>query len=172
MRPTISVQLSPDQIRDADDLGARRQANARAGRMIPGNNLIASDQEQLRIHIEGARGECAAHVVYPLPWYRGLQTGLADLGTFIDVKTIKVPRHSLMVPMGTVRFDWAYVLVSAADHPRYEIVGWLWGAVLESVPISEPQPNRPAHVVRSGSNLLRDPWELVAIVDRVLMRSA
>jgi hypothetical protein len=93
----------------------------------------ATKEEQLNAHILGARCERAALVFFPgMTWHRHFTDfiGKPDLGSFIDVKGVGEDRRRLLSPNHNIKRDFAYLLVSAENHPYYWMAGWLWGSEL------------------------------------------
>jgi hypothetical protein len=160
----MHVYLTPDLVAEADRVAAIRQQQARKRNARHVNNFTG---DAMAIDIIGARGERAAQEAFPLEWNSVDESRLddADLGDFIDVKTTAYRTPWMKVPRVKLRPLWAYVLISAADHPHYRIVGWASGhEIKKAAPIECPQPNRPAYIVREGDAILHDARELQAIV--------
>lgn len=113
-------------------------------------------------HVHGLLGEAAVVVALGkdrVLWnyfVDGSQTSLSRLpeividGVCIDAKGISDNSLSLLVQAGTAKPDWAYVLVGVEHAPTCELIGWMWGHDVLRVELSEPQKNRPAHLVRQG----------------------
>jgi hypothetical protein len=160
----MHVYLTPDLVAEADGVAAKRQQNALKRQARPGNKFAG---DAVAAHIIGARGERAGQEAFPLEWNMFDEPRLddADLGDFIDVKTTVYRTPWMKVPRVKLKPLWAYVLISAADHPHYRIVGWTWGhEIKKAAPIECPQPDRPAYIVREGDAILHDARELQAIV--------
>jgi hypothetical protein len=160
----MHVYLTPDLVAEADGVAAIRQQQARKRNARPGNNFAG---DAMAAAVMGTRGERAAQEAFPLQWNSTDESRLddADLGDFIDAKTTAYRTPWMKIPRAKLRPFWAYVLISAADHPHYRIVGWAWGhEIKKAAPIECPQPDRPAYIVREGDVILRDARELQAIV--------
>jgi hypothetical protein len=76
----------------------------------------------------------------------------------IDVKGVPFHDRQLISPAAAIKRSWAYLLVSAQEHPRYCIRGWAWGRELAAAPLQELQPDRPCHALPAKA--LRHPQEL------------
>lgn len=160
----LYAKLATHMIEEADHVARQRQQNAIAEGRTPGNHLAAGPHD-LDLHIVGARGERAGKVMLdPIEWHKfkiGNLDGLPDLDDFIDIKTVSNDQHALLVPAHKIVSAWAYVLVSAAEHPYYWIAGWMWGHEL-----AQPQhlrfPDRPAYSVATAR--LHKPYLLQDIV--------
>ena len=157
------VTLTPEMIAEADLVGLTRQQDAaRNGRKT--TSTFGFERLLLGNRV-GARGERAGKIVFdPIHWHK-YDIGGPDLGSFIDVKATAYRPPWLKAEAGTVKPEYAYVLVGAADHPHYDVIGWIWGHELLTVPLTEPQAGRPAHVVTDTSPRLRPIHDLQRIVD-------
>jgi hypothetical protein len=158
--------IGPELIREADQLGNKRQDNAEVKDCVPGNNLQATLEQQRTLHINGARCEAASWWHYsrqgdePLTWHKRFENwhGLPDLDEFVDVKGVPYDSYRLIVPVHAFNKDFAYLLVSWQHHPTYWIKGWLWGLeLLQDGAPQQLQPGRPCYV---GVRALRPPDSL------------
>lgn len=164
----LYFRLSDAMIREADEAALKRQIDSKGRK--PGNNLVATWEEQLALNIAGCRCERACKgVLEPIVWH-AFKTGnldnLPDLSDFIDVKGVRQDNHRLIVQKKKevpVRPSWAYVLVSAENHPYYWIVGWAWGAEVLTFNVKELQPGRPTYVEIADN--LHKPFLLQRIVN-------
>ena len=78
-------------------------------------------------YILQARCEMAAWVcLRPITWRLELEDGLPTFSDFLDIRT-DVDGHEHLIVREEDPSDWAYCLVLAAGHPKYELCGWLWG---------------------------------------------
>lgn len=160
----LYAKLSDVMIKEADYWAVKRQENAIEENRTPGNNLRIPLDEQYATHELGCRTERAGKVCFSyLIWHafkKGSLIGLPDLGDFIDVKGIPEDRLNLVVQVGGLRLDWAYLLISAENHPYYWLAGWMWGKeILDRAEIRFP--GRPAYFIRK--DLLHKPYLLQQI---------
>lgn len=161
------VRLERLHLSFADKVGFQRHQNAMVNGREPCNGAPNDPVTSLEMHIMGARCEAAGKVYYnPVKWHAYKPSGirnLPDLEDWIDVKGRGKHWHHLVVQKDDDP-SWAYVLVSAEDHPLYHIVGWLWGkeAMLKKF-WDEPVPGRPAYFARRP---LRDPADLYREIRR------
>lgn len=126
------MTLGEEHLVYCDRIARQRHENAKL-HSIKGNNGgpdASSGGPALAIDILGVRGECAAYLwLKPIKWHRyheGLDfAGLPDLGNLVDVKTVGQPGRCLLL-QPNAEIEWIY-LVSGANHPEYEMQGWLWG---------------------------------------------
>lgn len=137
----------------------RHEYNYQQGR-DPGRNQ--TPEENLVEHVLGARCERAGWVFFPtLTWHRfktGAVDDTPDLGDFIDVKGVRFDHHELLVPQAKIKRDWAYLLISAEQHPYYWLAGWMWGSsLIERAPLKHSRPAyaMPAHALFSLTALQR-----------------
>jgi hypothetical protein len=166
MSVPTKIFLSDAEADYADGVARKRIQQQHVERRVSDTNgLIIDDRGRLALDLRGARGECACYV-----WMGGGRYGhwnafvdgrtvtlstLPDIWTAyapIDVKTIENRDHSLLVRQGGVKPEYLYMLIYTAAHPWHEIIGWAWGRDLLCIPLSEPQPHRPAHVMRQSHN--------------------
>ncbi len=126
----VRVTLNGEHIDYCSVLARRRQESAERNNRRGGNSGPTTGKVALDYHILGVRGECAAYLwLKPIKWhtfYESDVSGRADLGDFIDVKTIKHSGMRLIIQPNSPD-EWAYLLVNAGHHPEYAIEGWLWG---------------------------------------------
>jgi hypothetical protein len=147
MRIDLYHKQLPYETDEADDAGVKRFVwNRQMGR----TSQCGGDWERQKAwDRRGARCERAAVPFFPhLEWHAfkaGDTNGLADLGTFLNVKGIEFDYHHLVVTLGELKEDWAYVLVSAQHHPWYWIAGWKWGWEIKLY-----APVRPGQVMGNG----------------------
>jgi hypothetical protein len=175
----VYVKLKPSQIEFADDIAARRSANAeRYGLFdritIPDNGKDA--------HILGARCELAAKIYLdPVEWNAYSEgnehINKPDLAGWIDVKGTVKEMHSLCVPANKLEDKIAYLLVSAEDHPYYWIAGWQWGrSIREKYKPEKRWVNGingygpPAYYLAPTNEYLRWPHELLKGLHRKRIR--
>src|SRR5271156_1824872 len=141
----IYVTLTPAMIAEADKVAHLRMKRAIRDNLDVGRT--ATLEQQLADHILGARCERAGkHYYDPTKWNLGLSGAfihLPDLGDFIEIKGVTEDRRGLCVPQKKIVAGWAFVLISAEQHPDYWIVGWMWGRDLAKEPLKFPQ--RPAY---------------------------
>jgi hypothetical protein len=117
-------KLSDPMIREADWVAAKRTEDGKTRPTQRPNAAV--------IDILGARCERAAKICFePIVWNKlppaAAIGDVPDLGDFIDVKGVRLDEHCLVVKIGGVKMSWAYLLVSAENHPHYWLAGWLWG---------------------------------------------
>jgi len=160
---SIWITLGPQQIACADEIARKRQGAA-VLRQRPAHNGAPVDYERaLSINVSGARCEMAGWKwLRPIKWHALAEDigSLPDLGDFIDVKGISKSRHKLIVQKNDPP-DWAYLLICSEQHPRYEIVGWLWGREAQQERYwGDPAGGRPAFFVNGP---LRDCEELIEL---------
>lgn len=143
----------------------RRAAAVKYGR-VHRNNLRADAATSLQMDILGARCEAAAKLFFgnTVEWFSyregepvddNLPDLLAPNGLAIDVKGVEQNYKGLIVPKGWVKPKWAYLLVLGGSHPTYQMFGWMWGHEILRIPVTEPQPGRPAHLAKQRSGLIR-----------------
>jgi hypothetical protein len=126
----VYVQLNDAMIAEADARTAAIMA-FHTKRGTPNPYLFAG-WDQTGQHLLGCRCErAAAPMLEPLKktpvniedWHN-----TPDFGDFVDVKGVRLDRHSLMCPVHRLRKEFAYLLVSAEQHPIYWLAGWAWGS--------------------------------------------
>lgn len=136
------------------------------------NNRNVSEARVLTEAIMGVRAECAGKTyLWMTTWHievlQQITGDICDLEhprVLIDVKGVPRHGHQLISPPKTIKRSWAYLLVSAQEHPRYWIRGWTWGHELAAAPLKELQENRWSHAL--WPHELRHPQELFAILSR------
>lgn len=154
----LYAKLNDHMIREADQVAV--------GRAESYTNLPSRRPDTPAINITGARCERAAKICFdPIEWHKILNDGddmmnIPDLGDFIDVKGTQYAEPWLKVPAYKIKKHWAYLCVSAADHPYYWIAGWLWGHEL-AVRDNLKFPERPAYTVEAAA--LHKPYLLQQI---------
>jgi hypothetical protein len=117
-------KLNDAMIREADWVAVKRTED--------GNGRPTQRPDAAVIDVMGARCERAAKICFePIVWHKFVADhelgNVPDLGDFIDVKGTNYAEPWLKVPAHKIKNHWAYLCVSAADHPYYWIAGWLWG---------------------------------------------
>jgi hypothetical protein len=153
----VYVRLSSAEIAEADDVARKRWDFHAEYRMRNGDPYnFSKDESGLAINIRGCRGERAAKLLFdPLEWnaFEASQAfrGSADFGDFIDIKTTRLDRHSLMVPVRHYKSERAYVLISAEQDPVFWFAGWAWGADFKE----QTNFGGPAWTIPVESSLLR-----------------
>lgn len=161
------IMLDIGQIARADKTSIRSHISAMAKKRPPKNGAPNSLLASLRMHRVGTRTEmagwlfCCRETGLDLTWneYAESLHGLADIEDWIDVKGISNVNHRLILQKDDPD-QWAYLLVSSHAHPRYEILGWVWGKMAKKSGITDPSKRgRPAYFVDRG--LLRPVEELV-----------
>jgi len=166
----VFVRLSARTIAKADRYGLARHWMALGHRLRDVNNLIVDELAALALHILGCRTELAGQGFLPSARWLPLEDirggdekKLPDLvlpsGLSIDVKGSELDRHRLIAPVNSLVEKYAYLFITAEQHPRYMIHGWLWGDELLRCPVRELLPRRPCYV---ADRPLRDPRELLA----------
>jgi hypothetical protein len=115
-----------------------------------------------------ARCEMAAWVyLRPITWRLELVDGLASFSDFLDVRSDPDGRERLIVREED-QSDWAYCLVLAAAHPKYQLCGWLWGHEAKQPRFKKVGPNGwPAFLVPHDQGILR-PVE--TLIDELIRR--
>ncbi len=123
--------------------------------------LVGTEDELMQIDISGAAGERYTKAYLdPIEWNAVGAIDKADLGSWIDVKTVN--RH---LPLDNCRLiftpsrqhptpvpDWAYVLVVPDKNgDGYWLVGWEWGFVLLKAGLGSVTPGRPSYSVKSNT---------------------
>jgi hypothetical protein len=167
----VRITLPEERIKFSDERGIARYMKRRQRGSVHTNNRNVSEAKAIEEEKLGMRTECAGHIYLPMTvWHNEIlddPTQVADLehpSLKIDVKGIPYHLRSLISPVGAVKLDWAYLLISAEDHPTYWLCGWCMGDVLASAPVEPLQPKRPCHVIKQGSSLLREPSELLELL--------
>jgi hypothetical protein len=141
----IPLELTPEQRKEADEVGAQRQSNRRRVGAVNANALRSTPEEDLERHIRAAGCELAAHIYLrrTLVWHayqEHANTDLPDIGETIDAKgtvlDLRKPRSLLGYDgkpgQPKLRKDWNYVLVyfEEFDRLKHWLVGWERGEVL------------------------------------------
>ncbi len=161
--PRNTVVLDEAQIAEADQIAHMRRKNASGNNWRPGNNATREAKAALAMDIMGARAE-AAGAVYcaPVEWHKeSLRHDDPDLDTFIDAKGISQRGHSLILQPNK-RDDWAYLLVDGSRHPRYEMIGWVWGHEGKQPKYwRDPVGQRGGYFIPADDPVLRPPEELL-----------
>jgi hypothetical protein len=169
-----TIILLPSDVKCANKLAYARQASAdlRGGRRSTRGAPRQPDLE-LQFNVIGARCELAGFLylrpacdIGKLVWHQYTDdnpTDLPDLDNFIDVKGRTEGWHDLPVQSKVIDPpDWAYLLVRAHMHPKYEIVGWCWGHEAQQLPLSDPTGREwPAHWVKPGQHAFFKPPQLL-----------
>jgi hypothetical protein len=149
----LYAKLAPWMIAEADFQAKRRRDYAKSIGRIPGNNLVADEEEALAMDILGCRCERAGKVILPtLVWHTELVRdvdSVPDLGDFVDVKGMKLDRHHLLIPRAKLKLQWAYLLISAEEHPYYWCAGWLWGHEVPAIATAGPYAHRPSYQIEA-----------------------
>jgi len=129
-------------------------------------------EERVRSTIDGHRGEAATRIFFgtDIPWsinhlvVDGPFEAKLDFSDFIDVKTRSKDYHTLMIDLRYWKPDIAYLLVCAAKHPHYRIIGWCWGHEAASDDrLKERRKGRPAYWVEASDPILKSPFDLRAL---------
>jgi hypothetical protein len=165
----IWVSLTPIETEFCDQLAVDIQAARKASGSRHTNNRRVTPSQALAGQILGTRTECAAKTyLWMTAWHIELLaqiiTNICDLEhprILIDVKGVPFHDRQLISPAAAIKRNWAYLLVSAQEHPRYWIRGWCYGHELAAAPLQELQPERWCHALRPHE--LRHPSELLAI---------
>jgi hypothetical protein len=122
------AKLDQYKLAQADRIARARHQYAR---LVGRQDHLPKEADKLAEDLLGARCERAGWVFFPwLEWHSEIVrdvSELPDLGNFIDVKGVRLDRHQLLVPVTSIKPHWAYLLVSAQNHPYYWIAGWKWG---------------------------------------------
>jgi hypothetical protein len=162
----IPIALEDRHIKFADRVARRRRAIAIAHNLEQGNNGQHNPVQALENDILGARCEAAGYTYCsPIHWNL-YQSGEADLGDFIDVKGVREHQHRLIVQWDG-KPHWAYLLISAQEHPRYHVIGWCWGReAMQEKYWSDPAGNRPAYFVKPSDSIIKKPETLLHEIDR------
>ena len=131
----LRTQLGPRQIEFAGKVAVEWRRAALERKRLHNNGLVCDEDHSVHLNVLGARTEMAAWTCFSprIKWhYEVLDRPelFPDLGDFIEVKGSMRPEPTLIVPPKDNEkppLEWAYLLVSAADHPFYDLLGWLWG---------------------------------------------
>jgi hypothetical protein len=163
-RHHVWITLEQRHIEVADKAALARRNAAREHNRKPVNGAPIEHNAGLKIDILGCRCEAAAKLwANPVEWHAFAErvTDLPDLHDFIDVKGIDHGWHSLIVQKGSPK-DWAYLLVNGEEHPRYCIMGWVWGHEAKQEQFwGDPKGGRPAYFIRQHNPILKPPAELL-----------
>jgi hypothetical protein len=167
--PGVWVTLTPIEIEFCDQLGIDRNTLRTRSGSRHTNNRRVSEAQAILGHQLGTRTECAGKTyLWMTIWHI---EPLADPSKVpdlehprmnIDVKGVQQHHHQLISPAAALKHDWAYLLVSAQEHPRYWIRGWCRGHDLAAAPVRELQPGRPCHAFLPGA--LLPPQQLLEIL--------
>ena len=155
----LYAKLDAFKLGEADAVARQRRDNVIKYNLEAGR--VVSEEQNEEEHFRGARCERAAWIFFPeLPWNR-LIIEDADLGDFIDVKSIRFDWHELLVKKHKIKPEWAYLLVSAENHPYYWLAGWQWGSYLIAhAPTKHARP--PCYALPASA--LLPVWQLQKIV--------
>ena len=161
------VTLTPIEIEFCDQLAVDIQDVRRRSGSRHTNNRRVTPGQALAGQILGTRTECAAKTyLWMTAWHiellQQIVTDTCDLEhprMLIDVKGVPFHDRQLISPAAAIKPSWAYLLVSAQEHPRYWIRGWCWGRELAQTPLKELQPDRWCHALPASA--LRPPRELL-----------
>jgi hypothetical protein len=163
------VTLTPIEIEFCDWLGLERNRTRNATGSKHTNNRKVTPAQEIAGHILGTRTECAGKTFFwQTRWHIELLSAAQardrpDLGhprRDIDVKGVPFHNRQLISPAAAIKPAWAYLLVSAQEHPRYWLRGWCMGEELARAPLKELQPKRWCHAIEPYSPVLREPQEL------------
>lgn len=120
----VTVFLTDLEIAQCDE------AATRAHELVIKNgyrDLTAGGKGSLKNNIQGARAEKAAAKFLQEKWngytFEGRKQG--DVGS-LEIRSTDKPWGGLIVRPRDPS-DRKYLLVRSYRHPRYDIVGWLWG---------------------------------------------
>jgi hypothetical protein len=122
------IVLDQPQIDFSVALGIRRYDFAREVGKKERNGMMLTPAQSRRMSIVGCLAECAAYLwLKPILWNRWTdeREKLPDLDCFIDVKGREQPGDDIYVHEPDPP-DWAFLLVSARQHPLYRVIGWQW----------------------------------------------
>lgn len=148
----MKVYMLPEHAERADKIAFLRQHYAEQKRRPGKNGAPAVGAEAYAMDQLGVRCEYAVHMLWPrMPWNWFLEIlGPAEFeygNLKIDVKGIKHPDHRLILQRDDDP-EWLYVLVSGAQHPFYEVLGWNKGSALMKPEFwKDPTGRRPAYFV-------------------------
>jgi hypothetical protein len=161
---------------DYADRAANRRQRAAVERERHAKNGAPEDYSAaLALHLRGTRTEAAGKLyLNPVTWHAFKDSihNLPDLEDWIDVKGVPYDRDSLIVQKDDPE-HWAYLLVSAQNHPQYKIIGWCWGHEAKQKRfLFDPVGGREAHFVRQRYGILKPPLELFHEVRRRQLRRA
>ena len=81
---------------------------------------------------------------------------LVIAGINVDAKAIAINRHSLLCKKGTVKPEWAYVLVGVELAPVCHLIGYMWGHGILKVSPENPRLKRAGHMIHQGDPRLHD----------------
>jgi len=164
---TEIVVLTDEQTAFADKVTQWRIDNAVANNRVARNNQPHDRALRWQHNLFGTRCEAAAKIYFnPIQWLAYQPYGFygkPDLGSYIDVKGVDKPHHSLIVQFerNGGHKDWVYVLVDATFHPTYSIIGWCWG---EEVMIkkyeADPVGGRAAYFIDRDDPIVKPPCVL------------
>lgn len=166
----IKIDLTPEELAEADEVGRARREHGKKTKLTPGGGLNTTEDVELDIDIQGARGEKATHRLFPgLVWHKAVgRTDLCDIGDFIDVKTplqkYDEKRRSLIHHPDAIKTHWAYVLTLPDRPPRFWAIGWAWGHELLAAPLVELVPGRQCHLLQPFVPPLRGMEDLISLV--------
>jgi hypothetical protein len=142
----VRVQLTPDELADADDIGRRRHAGGRRLRNTYG--LVADDEEELMIDLLGARGEKVVEVATGLPWHRHLRGVRGPDVGHVQVRTPKRRSSPLRLYDGDDPDD-VFVLVVPEVYlgagGAFVMVGWIVCAAGRRIGYRWSAPGRAEH---------------------------
>jgi len=166
LSPPQTVILSPERSEIADFIGERRQRAVERMGAHDARGAQIDREEAVALHVFGARGESAARLFFrdEPAWNRNnadLDPNCADLGDFIDVKAVRRADHALIVSPHNLHADWAYFLVDGSEHPKWRMVGWLYGQEINAGGfLSKPDYHRPVAYTVPQAALWRKPMAL------------
>lgn len=163
----VWLDLKPEHIEFSDNLAMRRHVAAFKNNRPGKNGAPTTGVAAEAFNIMGARCECAAYLwAKPVKWHSFGESvrDLPDLDYFIDVKGVAQTRHSLIVQRHDSA-EWAYLLVSSQEHPRYHLIGWMWGREAQQQKYwTDPVGGRAAYFVKPDDPALRSPGLLFDVL--------
>lgn len=172
---SIFVTLNAEQIAFADRMANRRNAHAISVGAKHRNGM--PDAMGLKAHILGMRTEFAGALgMETKDWncfHEHVSKEIPDLAGFIDVKGVRSFEHRLIIKKAEGQRNWAYLLVSAESHPRYELIKWCWGfEAMRPEFWMDPVGGRAAYFVSHSVSFMRPAEDLRALVaERDLLNS-
>lgn len=165
------VTLEKTHIEFANKIARMRRKNAVDNDWQPGNGAPDDREIAMAMDVLGARAEAAGKLyLNPVKWHAfSLRADSPDLEDWIDVKGISESYHRLIIQPKKPE-QWAYLLVDASQHPRYEIVGWCWGYEGKKQKYwDDPVGQRGGYFIDRNDPIMKPPKELF---NEVRMRQA
>lgn len=132
LRKCVEVLLTPEQVREAEAVAARRTALQRGADR---KDRVVHEGQGPERDREGAIGERVVSLALGVKWenrsipiakWDNVKHEIRDVGT-VEVKATSVRNGSLMLKTWDKALKPPYILVHIGDFPRCHVIGWMYG---------------------------------------------